>query len=67
MSMSPTPTALRGTGGLSESDPGRALSTFAPVAATPGIVAGAAIGVALVNAFVAGYNYTGNGNIELPM
>lgn len=53
--------------GLSESAPGQALSTFAPVAATPGIVVSAAIGVALVNAFVAGYNYTGNGNIELPM
>ncbi|MDK0523508.1 hypothetical protein [Streptomyces sp. ML-6] len=66
MSTSPTPAALRGAGGLSESDPGRALSTFAPVAATPGVVAGVAIGVALVNAFVAGYNYTGS-DIELPM
>ncbi|MYT37210.1 hypothetical protein GTY66_14295 [Streptomyces sp. SID8356] len=66
MNMSPTPAALRGAGGLSESDPGRALSTLAPVAATPGVVAGVALGVALVNAFVAGYNHCG-GNVELPM
>ncbi|QTA36054.1 hypothetical protein [Streptomyces sp. CA-256286] len=66
MSTSSAPAALRGAGGLSESDPGRALSTLAPVAATPGIVAGAALGVALVNAFVAGYNH-GGGNVELPM
>ncbi|MFJ2022337.1 hypothetical protein ACIODW_00815 [Streptomyces sp. NPDC087897] len=67
MSTSPIPLALRGAGGLSESAPGQALSTFAPVAACPAVVAGAAVGVALVNAFVAGYNYTGNGNVELPM
>ncbi|MEU0356763.1 hypothetical protein ACFXA0_11185 [Streptomyces cyaneofuscatus] len=65
MSTFPTPAALRGAGGLSESDPGRALSTLAPVAATPGVLAGVAIGVALVNAFAAGYNHSGN--VELPM
>ncbi|MFH9232800.1 hypothetical protein [Streptomyces globisporus] len=66
MNTSPIPAALRGVGGLSESASGRALSTAAPVAATPGIAAGAALGVALVNAFVAGYNHCG-GNVELPM
>ncbi|MEV6119221.1 MULTISPECIES: hypothetical protein [unclassified Streptomyces] len=64
--MSSTPAALRAAGSLSESDAGRALSAFAPVAATPAVVAGAAIGVALVNAFVAGYNYSGS-NTKLPM
>ncbi|MYT79659.1 MULTISPECIES: hypothetical protein [unclassified Streptomyces] len=66
MSPTPTPAALRGAGGLSESDPGRALSSLAPVTATPGVAAGVALGVALVNAFAAGYNHCG-GNVELPM
>ncbi|MCW5253122.1 MULTISPECIES: hypothetical protein [unclassified Streptomyces] len=53
MSMSLAPAVLTETGALTESDPGVALPTLAPVAATP-VVAITALGVAGAG-FVAGY------------
>ncbi|MFJ9688844.1 hypothetical protein ACIRRX_24500 [Streptomyces bacillaris] len=63
MNTSSTPAVLTATGALTESDPGAALPSLAPVTATPVVIV-AALGAGFVAGYAAG---RAAGNVELPM